>query len=264
MGRPNKKNPLAPPIPTEPGPWAMSVTALGVGIGSAGVSWSSLFFVISALLVFLLRAPLEVLGKGRISRRLSVWALAYSGLAAIFAVPLLLWGRWFIVPLGLVAGLSLLGHVLLVRRRKERTWWGELVGIGGLSLGSWGANYASEGVLDGKGALLALLVFLYLGSSVFFVKMMVRRKGECPLRKRLGLGRDVLLYQALLWPLLAGLVVGGLMPLWALVAFIPLALKVFLAVFAGVRPSSIRALGRQEVAYSAAFAVLLVLAFRIA
>jgi len=28
MGRPNHKNPLAPPIPGEPGPWAMSLTAL--------------------------------------------------------------------------------------------------------------------------------------------------------------------------------------------------------------------------------------------
>ena len=262
MGRPDKKDPLAP-IPNEPGPWAMSITALVVGMGSVGVSWASVLFVISALLVFLLRAPLEALGRGKMSRRLSLWALAYSGLAALFAVPLLLWGRWFVLPLGLVAGLSLLGHVLLMRRRKERTWWGELVGIGGLSLGSWGAYYASDGVLDVKGALLALRVFLYLGSSVFFVKMIVRRKGECPLRKRLGLGRDVLLYQALLWPLLLGLVVAGLLPSWALLAFIPLALKVFLAVVAGFKPSSIRALGRQEVAYSAAFAVLLVLAFRL-
>lgn len=262
MGRPNSKNPLAPPIPSEPGPWAMSLTAMAVGIGSAGVSWASLFFVLSAISLFLLREPLQALGRGKFGRRQGLWAFIYLALALLFAVPLLLWGRWFILPLGAVAGLSLLGHILLVRHRKERAWWGELVGIGGLSLGAWGTYYATLGVLNGKGAFLGLLVFLYLGSSVFFVKMMVRRKGECPLRKRLRLGRDVLLYQALLWPLLLGLVLGGLVPLWTLLAYIPLAFKVFLAVFAGFRPSSIKALGKQEVAYSTLFAVILVLAFR--
>ena len=263
MGRPNHKNPLAPPIPGEPGPWAMSLIAMAVGIATAGISWASLFFVLSAISLFLLREPLEALGRGKFVRRQGLWALTYLALALLFAVPLLLWGRWFILPLGAVAGLALLGHILLVRHRRERAWWGELVGIGGLSLGAWGAYYASQGVLNEIGAFLGLLVFLYLGSSVFFVKMMVRRKGECPLRKRLGLGRDVLLYQALLWPLLLGLGLGGLVPLWTLLAFIPLAFKVFLAVFLGARPASIRALGRQEVAYSTIFAVILVLAFRL-
>jgi len=236
---------------------------MAVGIGSSGASWASLLFVLSAVSLFLLREPLQALGRGRFGRRERVWALIYVALALLFVVPLLLWGRWFVLVLGAAAGLSLLGHVLLVRHRKERAWWGELVGIGGLSLGAWGTHYASLGVLDEKGPFLGLLVFLYLGSSVFFVKMMVRRKGECPLRKRLGLGRDVLLYQALLWPLLLGLVLGGLVPIWTLLAFMPLAFKVFLAIFTGFRPSSIRALGRQEVAYSTLFAVLLVLAFRL-
>lgn len=241
----------------------MILTALAVGLGSGGVSWASLFFVLSALCLFLTREPLEALGKGKLSRRQGVWAVIYLALALLFAVPLFLWGRWFILPLGAVAGLFLVGHIFLVRRRRERTSWGELVGIAGLSLGAWGAYYADQGVLDENGALLGLLVFLYLGSSVFFVKMMVRRKGECPLRKRLGLGRDVLLYQALLWPLLLGLVLEGLVPSWALLAFIPLAFKVLLAVFAGFRPPSIQALGKQEVAYSTLFALLLVLAFRL-
>src|SRR3972149_11586392 len=263
MGRPNHKNPLAPPTPSEPGPWAMSLTAMAVGIGSAGVSWASLFFVLSAISLFLLREPLETLGRGKFGRRQGLWGLIYLALAVLFAVPLLLWGRWFMVPLGAVAGRALRGHSLLVRQGRGRAGWGELVGIGGLSLGAWGAHYATLGVLDGKGAFLGLLVFLYLGSSVFCVKMMVRRKGEYPLRKRLGLGRDVLLYQALLWPLLLGLVLGGLVPVGTLLAFVPLAFKVFLAVFLGARPPSTRALGRQEVAYSTLFAFLLVLAFRL-
>ena len=185
MGRPNNKNSLAPPILGEPGPWAMSLTAMAVGAGRGGVSWAALFFVLSALCLFLMREPLEVLGRGKFGLRQGLWAVIYLALAILFALPLLLRGRWFILALGAVAGLALLGHIFLVRHRRERTWWGELVGIGGLSLGTWGAYYASLGVLDKRGAFLGLLVFLYLGSSVFFVKMMVRRKGNCPLRKRL-------------------------------------------------------------------------------
>ena len=251
------------PIPTQPGPWGMALTSIAVGAGVGVVNGWVLLFTLSSVSLFVMREPVDALVRRRGGRPMIGWTVAYGLASLAFSLPLLLGGRWLLVPLGFLAALALVTYALLVRRKKERTWWGELMGIGGLSLGAWGAYYASTGDGGGRGFLLWLLLFLYLGASVFYVKMMVRRKGPLPLGRRWGLSRDLLLYLALLAAFLTALVLGRQVAPFTLLAFLPLFLKVAWSVLQGGRLSSIQSLGKQEVAHTTLFALLLVLAFRL-
>lgn len=251
-------------FPKEPGAWAMLLLPLIISLGVAGFNPPGVGFSGAAIALFCARSPLEALVRGRGAGAIR-WAGVYAFCLLTFTAGLLVFYRlWLLLPLG-AAALGLLGcYLLLVRWRRERTGWGELVLIGGLALGGVGAYYAATGRMGSLALTLGLMSFLYSGSGVFFVRMMVRRpaRGQLPLARSLSLGRGMLLYLAGVGVAVGGLAWFGQMPPLAPLSFLPLALKALtgMLLFRGKAP--IRLLGFMEVGHAALFTLLLVGSFR--
>lgn len=243
----------------------MLLMPLIVAGGVVGFGLPGLLYALSVAGVYLVRYPLELVVRRRPApaawRWLSIYALVTGLLGLVLVVG---YGRWGLVPLAAVAGLLTGLYLWLIRQRAERTAPAELVMVAGLSLSAAGAAYVVEGEWAALSLWLWVLAALYSGSSVFFVRMMVRRpaRGIAPLARRLRVGWPALVYQAVLWSSLAAMVVFRAVPAWAALAFVPLLLKVLVGLLVvRVRPP-IRALGFMEVGHTILFAVLLVAAYR--
>ncbi|MCL5075788.1 MAG: YwiC-like family protein [Chloroflexi bacterium] len=257
-------------IPREHGAWAMLLVPFVVGSGVSGrIGWETILFLLTILFVFLARYPLTLLVKRNSGeqREPILWLLSYGALGTVSSTPLLLYyGRWGLIPLGGLGLILLLTQVYLGSYHLERTAWGELLGIAGLSLTAPGAYYTTSGQLDNIALWLWLLCFLYSGSSVFYVKMLVRRR----IRRMSAMGdegwslaRDMAIYQSVLILALSGLVLAAYIPLLVPLAFLPLAFKVLTAIFSSQMETSIKRIGFIELAHALLFCVLLILTYRL-
>ncbi|MBI2863261.1 MAG: YwiC-like family protein [Chloroflexi bacterium] len=263
-------------IPKEHGGWAMLLVPYIIGLGvAARVGLASLLFLLSILLVFLASEPLSVLVKSfRLRdngpRRGSAlrWLLAYLFLAGLATAPVVvIYGRWWLVLFG-VLGLGFLGLQGLVEcKRVDRTTIGEVVGALGLSLSAPGVYYATLGDLGATAFLLWLLSALHSTGSVLYVNLRLRQfkaRGECPgIGARLALGRETLLYVAMLVAVLIGLAYFGQMPILALVAYLPLVGKALRAFYRISPAFSFKRLGYVELASALFFAIMLVLSYSV-
>lgn len=242
----------------------MLLLALVLPLGVEGVNLPGVLFSLAAIALFLARFPLELWVRGRGSSRPLKWSLGYLLAAFLLVLPLLLgYGRWLLVPLAALYALLVAGHLYLVRRRRERTIWAELLVIAGLCLAAAGVHYALVGELQGQGPLLSGLTFLYLGASVFYVRMMVRRpaRGGLPGSRRLAQGRGLFAYLAVLGVVLAAMWEAGWISPLASIAYLPLALKALGSIGLVRGKANIKTLGFMEVGHSALFALLLLWSF---
>lgn len=265
---------LKPPIPKEHGSWAMLTAPLLLGLVIApGWGWRVIALLAAALAFFLLRYPLATLVKTR--RRpgadrayLARWAGVYGGIAAICGGWLVLaHGLWWLLPLGLLGGLLLLFHLWLASRRQEMSAAGELAGIFGLALGAPMAYYTISGQLDGVAAALWLVNALYFGGTVFYIKLKVRQQPRLPapdrISERLVKAKACLAYQTIVLSTLLLLAAWQWLPWLALLAFIPVTLKIIHGAWQwqDKKSLSLMRLGVIEIFHAVAFAGLVMIAF---
>ncbi|MDP6100931.1 MAG: YwiC-like family protein, partial [Dehalococcoidia bacterium] len=252
-------------IPKEYGAWAMLLMPLIMTLGVVGMGLSGLIYSIAVMGLYLARYPVELVVRRRTVPGLGRWFFIYVSVTGVLGLLLLAgYGLWGLLPLTMVAVFVLGLYLRLIRRRAERSAPAELVLVSGLSLTAAGAVYVELGGWTTLALWLWLLAALYSGSSVFFVRMMVRRppQGGASLSRRLKLGKGAVFYQVFLWVGVLTMVVTGAVPPLVLVAFIPLLAKVVLGLFAvGGRPR-IRVLGFMELGHTAIFALLMVAAYR--
>ncbi len=274
MMRDNRPTRLSLPLPREHGSWAMFAVPLILGLVIAPHwQWRSIWLIAAALGLFLVRFPIDTLIKTRRRptadrARLIRWAIIYGAIAAIC-------GSWLIVANQLYAliGLGLLGAVLLiyhwwlVERRQEMSARGELAGIAGLALGAPLAYYVTTGVLDGTALGLWIVNALYFGGTVFYIKLKVRQQPREPapdrVSERLVKARACLSYQSIALTILILLVALHRLPALAVVAFVPMTMKVVYGAthWQDRQSLSLPRLGMTEVIHSVLFAVLIVVAF---
>lgn len=240
----------------------MPVVVVG---GVVGMGLPGLLYFLTVAGLFLARYPVELAVRRRTVPGVGRWLFIYAAATGVVGLSLVVaYGRWGLVPLGGLAVLIMGLYLWLIRQRAERTAPAELVMVAGLSLSAVGAVYVVRGEWVVLALWLWLLTALYSGSSVFFVRMMVRRpvRGRAALGRRLRVGWGALLYQGLVWLILSALVFRGAIPLLVPLAFLPLLVKVLAALFVvGGRPR-IRVLGFMEVGHTLLFALLLVAAYR--
>jgi hypothetical protein len=238
-----------------------------------GWRWRVIALLVAALAFFLLRYPLATLVKTR--RRpgadrphLLGWAGIYGGVAVLCGGWLALaQGLWWLLPLALLGGLLLLFHLWLVYRRQEMSIVGELAGIFGLALGAPMAYYTISGQLDGVAAALWLVNALYFGGTVFYIKLKVRQQPRLPapdrVSERLVKGKACLTYQTLALSTLLLLAAWQWLPWLALLAFVPVTVKVLHGAWQwqDKKSLSLMRLGLIEIVHAGAFAALVVVAF---
>lgn len=249
-----------PALPREHGAWAWLLLPLIVGgATSSRFSPPVVLFPTAVLLAYLGRGPAEAWLRRRRGADLA-WAAVLAVVASGFGAPaVILWQRWMLLPAAaLVAGGPLLVATSRALKTTRRTA-GELLVVTSLAALAPAVRFAAEGDLAATHLLVWLPVALYGGASVFFVRMLFHGR-----RRSNRLGDPAVAYHAALTLALAAVAVAGLVPPLAPLAFLPLLVKVGLALAhppARVRPTRV---GLLESAHAAAFAGLLVAAYRVA
>lgn len=250
----------------------MLLVPLALGWAVAGDFGSrGILFALASLALFFARYPLTLLFRAWLGRAMSrppqagKWLALYSLASLGFILPLFYPYRlWWLLPMGALALALFLISLYMVKERQERTEFGEMIGIAGLTLAAPGAHYSALGLLEADALYLWFLCLLYFGASVFYVKMRVRHralKSEPPAGWRWQQGRDTALYHLALVPILLGLALAGRIPILAPLAFLPLLLKSLAAVALPNPGMSIRRVGFTELGHSLVFGALLALAY---
>jgi hypothetical protein len=260
-----------PIVPREHGAWAVLYGAFLAGVGVAGRVTLPVFLLLGAV-TFLAFAngPLALMVRAAGSRapsaergRAIFWLVGYAAGALVCVAPLLAFYRMaFLVPFAMAAACFLVLRTFLVRERDDRRLSGELIGTAGLALVGPAAHAVAVNGAQPIGAWLWLLLSLYFASGVFYVRMRIRlmaaqRKGTTSVSSRARW--SCLAYHALLLVLIPGLAVADAVPWAVLLAFAPALWRAA----AGMRRQdvtlNVRRLGWSEVAFTAAFVVILVI-----
>lgn len=256
-------------IPREHGGWGILLFSIALGVGVAGkVSLSLLLFFVAALALFLARYPLTLMVKGASKNRAIVWEIIYISIAVLSFIPLLfIYKLMWLIPFGVAFSLYLGVYLYLAVSKKQRTVWGEMIGISGLSMATPMAYYVASGAWQAEVLYLWLLSFLYHASSVFYVKLKVRYKTlpdlAFSLARKLQMARGLLLYLGMLLVAVIGLGLGKQVPMLALLAYLPLLAKAIAGAFSPSRVVSIKTLGWTEVFHGLLFTGLMVAIYRI-
>ncbi len=235
--------------------------------------WRSILLIAAALGLFLVRFPIDTLIKTRKRPQadragLIRWAAIYGSIAAVCSGWLIVIDRlYWLIPLGAVGAVLLIYHWWLVERRKEMSARGELAGIFGLALGAPLAYYVATSTLNGTAAGLWIVNALYFGGTVFYIKLKVRQQPKEPapdrVSERLVKAKACLTYQSVVLTLVILLVAFHRLPGLALLAFVPMTLKVLYGAtqWQDRKSLSLPRLGVIEIIHSVTFAVLIIAAF---
>jgi hypothetical protein len=209
------------------------------------------------------RAPLELAWRRPAQRRAYlVWTALYAAVALLALTPLLVYyHRWWLLPLGAM-GAAVALPVLGFRELRYR--WrvqGELLVVAGLALLAPAAYHAATGDFDGQAAALWLPPALYGAGSIFFVRMLFEQRRSGAAAGLSGARAAAAIYLAVVWAVIAPAALLGVLPAPALVAFLPLTLKVALALVRRTGVDDVRRTGIVEAVHAALFAALLATAY---
>ena len=258
-----------PPIPKEHGAWAVLLVPLLLGAsvaGGTGFGW--VWLVCSALMVFMSYVPAKVILRNafvqsqpawKVNQSIFWWSL-YMELGLLFITPLLISGRWLLLPLGLLALGMFLGSFLAAQRH-PKSLAGDLLAVAGLALSAPAAYYVGTGALDGTALEVWLLNALFFSGTTLYVGMKIRAAGSKAARpgwkEKLSLGGPNVVYQAAVLGGVAAIDVIQHAGAFAFLAYFPFAAHAVYGTLALSSRVRFRRLGLMLLAHSLLFALLL-------
>ncbi|MBM3499141.1 MAG: hypothetical protein FJX74_10775 [Armatimonadetes bacterium] len=259
-------------FPRQHGAWSILlvgylVGALAVDGRGGAVPW---IVLVSTLAGFLGQHATVTALRARPSQRRDavVAALGLNSLSVgLLATLILVHGIRPLLPVVAAGAVLAILSLLVQLRHRERTAWGELVGVLGLSSVVLIAAVSRAEALGPESLGLWLLALLYFAGSVFHVRFLVRnwRARREPLAQRLQAGWASVVYHSAALLIVVSLSALGWAPPWAAAALVPVAIKALWALRrGGDAPPVIRTLGLIELGHSLAFAACIVLIYRLA
>jgi hypothetical protein len=257
-------------VPREHGAWAMLFVPLVTGVL---VAWSFplrvLVFGLSATLLFIARESSaswwRAHRKGERRAEALERLIIYLGLGGLSIAPLLFIDRlYLLVPLGLAALLLLAVNAEQAAKRVDRTIFGEILAIAGLTMTAPAAHYVALGEWQPAAFWLWLLSSLYFVSSVFYVRLRVNLINPRREAERKIAWRRCASYHAFLLLLLLLLTASDRLSLFALAAFAPAVTRAFWSLIKPIGQLNLKRLGMLEIIYSVVFLIFITLTFRFA
>jgi hypothetical protein len=263
-------------LPTDHGSWVFLLSPLLIGLFAGGsFTIASVYLILGAVAVFLIRQPVTVAVKaysGRRSRRdlpaAWLWISVYGMLGLLAFGGLVLQGYAYLLLLALLGIPVFIWHLYLVTRRQERRQAGvEVVGSGVLALAAPAAYWVGVGGPDPTGWWLFALAWTQSAASIVYAYLRLEQRElavQPDLRTRLRMARRALLYTTFNLLAVCVLCLAGWLP-----PFLPLpyALQWGETVWGsfnpamGVKPVRI---GMRQLTVSSLFTLLFILAWNIA
>ena len=255
-------------LPREHGAWAMLYVPLVTGLL---VAWSLplrvLLFLLSATFLFVARESSVVWWRahrrGEHHGKAIERFIIYLGLAGLSIAPLVFVDRLYLLaPFGLAALLLLAINAELAAKRDDRTIFGEILAIAGLTMTAPAAHYVALGEWRPTAFWLWALSALYFVSSVFYVKLRVILINPRKQAEREGVWRRCASYHASLLFFLFLLTASDRLSLFALAAFAPVVTRASWSLIKPGGQLNLRRLGLLEIVYSVVFLIFITLTFR--
>lgn len=265
-----------PPLPREHGAWVMLYTPLVIGL--AGLTpfepGAATLLLVAVTTAFLAQNVAGVLLKPRAPANAMAWLGIFGALMAVAGLALVAGlGLWALLWLALPASALFLLHVKLLKgpaaQRLDRTWWGEMLACGALTLTGPAAYVAARGTLDAPAVALWLACVAAFASGVFHVNMRldaVKVREAFTWATRWQLGKGLVAFHAVMAVLLAAGVVllpgpAGWMALVAYAPFLVRAAWSFVKLEKGV--PSFKAIGIRETVLTTWFALWAIALLRV-
>ena len=170
-------------IPNQHGAWAMLITPVVVGALAAGPLLVHVTLLVTWLAAYCMNYFIGLIVKSRRQAKYRTQVLTYGAVTAVFGLPLawsaprLLW----LLPVALPVFLANLGFI---RQRNERSWVNDVLGVllaGVVGMAAYAAGFG-RGPIDPaaaqRTALALVLVTAYFAGTVFYVKTMIRERGQ--------------------------------------------------------------------------------------
>ncbi len=260
-------------FPREHGAWGMLLVPLLSGAAVAPVNARTiaavLLYTVAAVALLWLRTPVEswfglsvMRAQTKDERTLALRYTAIAGGIAIAAVVALFWGgrNILLLPIGGVAGVAVAAQMTVRSLGRRYRTASQVVGAIGLTSTAAGAYYVAAGRIDRTALVLWIANWLFAAAQIQYVQMQVRYS-QTGYPERLRRGRLFLMELAAIPAvvLLAG--VFGLLPIAALVAFVPTLVRVTMWCFSGPRQLVLKRVGLTELSHAIVFGVLLIVAF---
>jgi hypothetical protein len=262
-------------LPQDHGSWVFLLSPLLIGIFAGGrLSAASIFLVVAALSVFLIRQPVTILVKaysGRRSRRdlpaARSWIAVYSliGLAALAG--LIVRGFTFLLILVIPGAPVFAWHLYLVSQRAERRQLGvELVGTGVLALAAPAGYWVGIGSYAPAGWWLFFLTWFQSAASIVYayLRLEQRHLTEKPdFVSRFWMGQRALLYALFNFLAVLALHYAGILPFWLFVPYLLQFGETVLGTFSPaiqIKPTQI---GIRQLVVSSLFTILFIIAWNL-
>jgi hypothetical protein len=231
--------------------------------------FSFLLLTVAMVATFFAYEPLNVLAKAGINpsakHHAQRWLIFYLVIAAVSGLALLVvWQRWWLIGLAMIA-LMPLGLTLLARKwRKQRSLPVRLTGIAGLVVSAPVAYYLATANLNLTAFGLWIASLAYFGSTLFYVRTWFEAKKAEKQHKALPdwLKLATVGYFLISLVLLVVMIVNDILPAVIWLAYLPLLVKMAMAFRNPPIHIPIKQIGLLEFGQSFVFALLLILCLR--
>lgn len=254
-------------LPREHGAWAMLYVPFVLGVAVARTAnLPVLLLLLSVSAFFISRESLLVWWRARTRGRESSHAAgllaAYLAVSALSGVPLVIvYGLKLLIPMAAAGVLLLILNGRQATQFEDRRLVNELLVIAGLTLTAPAAYYTATRSFDETAFWLWGLSALYFASSVFYVRMRVVSINPRKQDQKPGIQLNCALYHLFLLAGLIALLLTGRLPVFALIAFLPIMVRTFQALVRPVTEVNLTRAGVLEIIYSLIFLIFISISF---
>lgn len=261
-------------IPREHGAWGILlvplVTAGCVGFLRGNGLLEFVQFLTAALALFWLRTPLEVLlGSSTMhahsaEEKKTVWqaTLIISSFAALPLYLLFRNGQHLgLLFIGAIAGAAFAIQACVKLFGRKMRMPAQMIGAIGLTSTAAGAYYVVTGRLDSLAMALWVANWLFACDQIHYVQLRLRNSKVVGRRNRFTRGWIFFILQILMLIAIASMSLASYLPLFAVIAFIPIVVRGMRWVSQNPEALDVQWLGITELLHAITFGVLLITSF---
>ena len=261
--------------PREHGAWGMLfvplATGAAVGLMSGGATFPLLLLVVAAFALFCLRTPVESLWgaspmkartdeeRGAVAWYLVIFAtVAIACVAGLFAVV----NTLGLLVVGVAAASAFVTQLTMRQAYPRARMLAQVVGAAGLTSAAAAAYCVVTGHLDSRALALWAANWIFAGNQIHFVQVRLHAAKLTTFKEKFARAAKFFDGQFAMLGVLALAIGFGVLPLLAVIAFVPVFIRGTIWFFNGAQPLSVKRLGFTELAHTIAFGALIVVAFR--